>query len=125
MLFDDVTKKLYSYVSQLKQNGLLRQPIACNEIAEMTYDFVMTYVANRTINMTPVMLFPVGNNIIYYPYGSTYIWCVFKCYTPPDLTSDRLTSMNVNSVYLLFWGIKYYLLRLINIHNVFNNHNHI
>ena len=45
MLFDDVTK-----------NVLLRQPIACYEIAKRTYDFVMTYVGNRTTNMTLVIL---------------------------------------------------------------------
>ena len=31
------------------------------DIAKRTYDFVMTYMGNRTINMTLVMLFPVGN----------------------------------------------------------------
>ena len=45
---------------------LLQQPIACYEIAKRTYDFVMTYVGNRTINMTLVMLFPVGNKMFYY-----------------------------------------------------------
>ena len=42
---------------------LLRQPNDCYEIAKRSYDFVMTYVGNRTINMTLVMLFLVGNNI--------------------------------------------------------------
>ena len=64
MLFDDVTK--YLLLRQpIKKDGLLRQPIACYEIANRTYDFVMTYVGNRTINMTIVMLFLVGNNITY------------------------------------------------------------
>ena len=48
----------------VKKDGLLQQPIACYEIAKRTYDFVMTYVGNRTINMTLVMLFLVGNNYI-------------------------------------------------------------
>ena len=46
-------------------DGLLRQPIACYEITKRTYDFVMTYVGNRTINMTFVMLFLAGNKYIY------------------------------------------------------------
>ena len=44
----------------MKKDGLLRQPIACYEIAMRTYDFVLTYVGNRTINMTLVMLLLVG-----------------------------------------------------------------
>ena len=28
----------------IKKDGILRQPIACYEIAKRTYDFVMTYV---------------------------------------------------------------------------------
>ena len=51
MLFDDITKqpvkKMDSYNSY--------------KIAKKTYDFGMTYVRNRTINMTLVMLFLVGN----------------------------------------------------------------
>ena len=50
-----------SLTSQQQKKVLLRQPIACYEIAKRTYDFVMTYVGNRTINMTLVMLFLVGN----------------------------------------------------------------
>ena len=46
----------------IKKDGLLRQLIACYEIAKRTYDFVMTYVGNRAINMSLVMLFVVGNN---------------------------------------------------------------
>ena len=38
---------------------------ACYEIAKRTYDFVMTYVGYRTINMTLVMLFLVGNKWLY------------------------------------------------------------
>ena len=49
----------------IKKDGLLRQPIACFKIAKRTYDFVMTYVGDRTINMTLVMLFLVGNNQYY------------------------------------------------------------
>ena len=49
----------------IKKDGLLRQPIACYETAKRTYDFVMTYVGNRTINMTLVMLFLVGNKVVY------------------------------------------------------------
>ena len=33
----------------------------CYEIAQRTYDFVMTYMGNRTINMTLVMLFLIIN----------------------------------------------------------------
>ena len=61
MLFLDVTKNVLLR-QPIKNVGLLRQPIACYEIAKRTYDFVMTYVGNRTINMTLVMLFLVGNN---------------------------------------------------------------
>ena len=53
----------YSLTSPKKENVLLQQPIACYEIAKRTYDFVMTYVGNRTINMTLIMLFLVGNKI--------------------------------------------------------------
>ena len=45
----------------MKNDGLLRQPIASYEITKRTYNFVMTYVGNRTINMTLVMLFIVVN----------------------------------------------------------------
>ena len=63
-MFDDVTK--YLLLRQpIKRDGLLQQPIACYEIAKRTYDFVMTYVRNRTINTTLVMLFLVGNIYIY------------------------------------------------------------
>ena len=54
-------KKKYFYDSQSKKDGPLRQPIACYEIAKRTYNFVTTYVGNRTINMTLVMPFLVGN----------------------------------------------------------------
>ena len=37
----------------IKEEGLLRQPIACYEIAKRTYHFVMTYVGNRTIKYDP------------------------------------------------------------------------
>ena len=62
MLVLDVTKKFTCTTANKKKDGFLRQPIACYEIAKRTYDFVMTYVGNRTINMTLVMLFLVGNN---------------------------------------------------------------
>ena len=50
------TKKMYSYDSQSNKYGLLRQAIACYEIAKKTYDLDMTYVGNRPINMTLIML---------------------------------------------------------------------
>ena len=65
MLFDDVTHKNVLIRQPIKRDGFLRQPIACYEIAKRTYDFVMTYVGNRTINMTRVMLFLVGNKTGY------------------------------------------------------------
>ena len=55
---------MYSYDSQSKKMDL-RQLIACYEIAKRTYDFVMTYMGNHTINMTLVMLFLIGNNLYY------------------------------------------------------------
>ena len=64
MLFLDVRKKVILRQA-LKKDGHLRQPIACYEIAKRTYDFVMTYVGNRTINMTLVMLFLVDNKTFY------------------------------------------------------------
>ena len=60
MLFLEVTKKVLLLRQPIKKDGLLRQPIACYEIAKMTYDFVMTYVGNRTINMPLVLLFLIG-----------------------------------------------------------------
>ena len=39
MLFDDVTKNLLLR-QPIKKDGLLRQPIACYNIAKRTYDFV-------------------------------------------------------------------------------------
>ena len=68
MFFLDVTKKKRRNVllrQPIKTYGLLRQPIACYKIAKRTHDFVNTYVGNRTINMTLVMLFLVGNIYIY------------------------------------------------------------
>ena len=68
MLFFDVTrnKKTKSTLTTANQKDeLLRQQIACYEIAKKTYNFVMTYVRNRTINMTLVMLFLIGNKFIY------------------------------------------------------------
>ena len=62
----------------MQNDGLLRQPIACYEIAKRTYDFGMTYDGNRTINMALVMLFLVGNNNnydnIYLFYSSLSIY---------------------------------------------------
>ena len=60
MLYLDVTKNVLLR-QPIKKDGLLRQPIACYEIAKRTYDFVKTYVGNCTINMTLVMVFLVGN----------------------------------------------------------------
>ena len=42
MLFDVVTKNNVLLRQPIKKDGLLRQPIACYEIAKRTYDFVMT-----------------------------------------------------------------------------------
>ena len=63
MLFLDVTKCFYSYDSQSKKMDSYDSQIACYKITKRTYDFVMTYVGNRTINMTLVMLFLVGNKM--------------------------------------------------------------
>ena len=38
---------------------------ACYEIVKRTYNFVMTYVGYRTINMTLVMLFLAGYKWLY------------------------------------------------------------
>ena len=65
MLFLDVIYFFLLLRQPIKKDLLLRQPIACYEIAKRTYDFVMTYVGNRTINMTLVMLFLVGNKYKY------------------------------------------------------------
>ena len=59
MLFDDVENVLLR--QPIKKDVLLRQPIAYYETAKRTYDIDITYVGNRTINMTLVMLFFVGN----------------------------------------------------------------
>ena len=56
------SQKMYSYDSQSKKDG---QPIACYQIAKRTYNIVMTYVGNCTINMTLVMLVLVGNKPCY------------------------------------------------------------
>ena len=64
MFFNDFTKNL-----------LLRQPIkkdGCYEIAKRTCNFVMTYVGNRTINMTLVMLFLVCNKCVYIMFSEYY-----------------------------------------------------
>ena len=64
MLFNDVKLNLKVLLRQpIQKHGLLRQPIAYYEIVKRTYDFVMTYVGNRTINMALVMLFLVGNKM--------------------------------------------------------------
>ena len=53
-----LTSQFFLFLRQpIQKDGLLRQPIACYEITKWTYDFVMTYVGNRAINMTLVMLF--------------------------------------------------------------------
>ena len=52
----------------IKKDGLLRQAITCYEIAKRTYDFVVTYVENHTINMTLAMLLLVGNNKGYFDF---------------------------------------------------------
>ena len=61
MLFLDVTKIFLLLRQPIKKDGLLR----CYEIVKRTYDCVMTYVGNRMINMTLVMLFLIGNKFIY------------------------------------------------------------
>ena len=64
MLFLDVPNKVGLLLRQpMKKDGLLGQPIACYEIAKRTYDSIMTYVGNRTINMTLVILLLVGNKV--------------------------------------------------------------
>ena len=68
MLFLGVTNFFFT-----KKDGILLQPIACYEIAKRTYDFLMTHVGNRTINMTLVMLFLVGNKNISYPCTSLVV----------------------------------------------------
>ena len=65
MLFLDVTKKR-------RKKVLLRVPIKKMDSYDRTYDFVMTYVGNRTINMTLVMLFLIGNQKIYVHPRSTF-----------------------------------------------------
>ena len=54
MLFNDVTNVLLR--ESINKDVILRQPIACYEIAKKSYDFVMTYLENHTIYMTLVML---------------------------------------------------------------------
>ena len=77
----------------IKSDERLRQPIACYKIAKRTYNFVMTYVGNRKINMTLVMLFLVGNKHVYdfpiplptpeycpdYTQDSREVLCVHLC----------------------------------------------
>ena len=57
MLFLDVRKKWTLTIANQKRWTLIWQPIACYEIAKRTCDFVMSYMGNRTINMTLIMLF--------------------------------------------------------------------
>ena len=57
MLFLEVTKKC-TLTTGNKKDGLLRQPIACYKIDKRTYNFVMTYVGNRTINMEVINIPP-------------------------------------------------------------------
>ena len=47
---------------------------ACYEIAKRTHDFVMTYVGHCTIYINLVMLFLVGNKLIYYTHTHIYIY---------------------------------------------------
>ena len=68
MLFLDVTKKKVLLRQPIKNDG---QPIASYEITKRTYNFVMTYVGNRTINMILVMLFIVVNKR-YFVFGKTF-----------------------------------------------------
>ena len=62
----------------IKTDGLLQQPIACYETAKRTYDCVMMYVGNHTINMTLVTLFLVGNKKIEnkFPFRIMFMCCV-------------------------------------------------
>ena len=55
MLFHGVTKTFTLTIANQKSRTLMT--------ANRTYEFVMTYMGNRTINLTLVMLFLVGNNI--------------------------------------------------------------
>ena len=64
MLFFDVTNKFT--IGTIKNDVLLQRPIACHEIAKRTYDFVMIYVGNRTINMTLVILFLVDKKTTFF-----------------------------------------------------------
>ena len=61
MLFIDIIKKSTSMTANQKRWTLT----TLYEIAKRTYDFVMTYAGNRTINMTLVMRFLVGNKSVY------------------------------------------------------------
>ena len=70
MSFLDVTKDLLLR-QPIKKDGLLRQSIVCYEIAQKTYDFVMTYVGNCTINMTLVLLFLVSSVVRAFAHGAT------------------------------------------------------
>ena len=83
-------KKIVLLRQPIKKDGLLRQPIACYEIA---YDYVMTYVGNRTINMTLVMLFLVGNKKSYLQYDGVSI---VNWVNPHTLDTDRSSNTRAN-----------------------------
>ena len=57
MLFLDVTKQFTLTTANQKRWNFM----TANRNCQVDIDFVLTYVGNRTINMTLVMLFPVGN----------------------------------------------------------------
>ena len=78
MLFLDVINTNVLLRQPIKKDGLFRQPIAGYETAKRTYDFVMTYVGHCTIKMTLVMLFLVGNEVIY----------VCSCFMKPPTDSQ-------------------------------------
>ena len=82
-------------------NRLLRQPIAIYENAKRTYDFVMKYVGNRTINIiTFVMLFLVGNNFFSFFFqpehpnpGSRYRGTTRTAYLPDSPEGNTILQL--------------------------------
>ena len=82
-------KNMYSYDSQLKK-------MDSYNIAKRTYDFVMTYMENCTINMTLVMLFPVGNK-------KAHLLLIKK----------KVASVVVAAGFLSHWVILYHLSNVI------------
>ena len=68
--YDSQSKKMYSYDSQSKNmDSYDSQSHATKLLRGHMNNYVMTYVRNRTINMTLVMLFLVGNKDRHLPYA--------------------------------------------------------